>query len=227
MEFGASFIIFIAAHIVPAACGLRERMIAIMGRGRYIAAYALLSTALLLWVIWSMQRAPYVELWPPSPLLNAVPLVVMPVALALLGAAVARPNPLSISFRRAEASEAMNGVLSITRHPVLWAVLLWSASHLLANGDLVAAVLFGSMALFSVQGMVALDRRARKKLGEQVWRELARTSSALPLVALLHGRTDARINSWDLVGACAGIAVYLVMLASGHEWLIGISPTWR
>jgi uncharacterized membrane protein len=226
LEFAAAFAAFVAAHVVPAATGLRERGIAAVGSPAYTAVYSALSVALLVWLIWSAQRAPYVELWPPSPWRHAVPLVAMPVALALLGGAAVRPNPLSVSFRRSGSQSGIGGVLTITRHPILWAFLLWSASHLLANGDLVAVILFGSLTLFAIQGMFALDRRGRKKLGEREWGALASRSPAVPFVSLLRKRTPLRFGGADIAGIFAGLGIYAAMLAGGHEALFGVVPLW-
>jgi uncharacterized membrane protein len=223
LEFATAFAAFLAAHVIPAAFGLRDQMIAAVGRRMYMFGYSAISVALLAWLIWAAQRAPYIELWPPSPWRHAVPLVVMPFALMLLGAAAARANPLSVSFRKATGVPDIGGVLAITRHPILWAFLLWSASHLVANGDLVAAILFGTLALFSIQGMLALDRRSRKQRGEQEWSNLASRSPAVPFTAPLRGRVPAA----DLAGALAGLGVYAAMLADAHKWLFGVAPVWR
>ena len=222
LEFSLAFLVFLAAHVVPAVYGLRQRMIDLAGRRNYLVLYSALSAALLLWVIWAAQRAPYVELWPPAPWRHAVPLVIMPLALALFGAAIARPNPLSITFRRAHRPTEIAGVLTITRHPILWAFLLWSGSHLVANGDLVAVILFGSLTLFSVQGMFALDRRARRKLGEAEWRALAARAPLVPFARAPR----ARFARAEVFGGLAGVAVYFLMIGGVHEMLFGLSPLW-
>lgn len=128
LEFAVALAAFLAAHVIPAATNLRARAIAAMGRRKYMLVYSLLSVGLFIWVIWSAQRAPYVELWPPTGWRRAVPAVTMPFALALWGAAVTRPNALSISVRRGAGPPRIAGALAITRHPLLWAFLLWSLS---------------------------------------------------------------------------------------------------
>jgi uncharacterized membrane protein len=150
----------------------------------------------------------------------------MPVALALFGGAVVRANPLSVSFRRSGGPAEVGGVLTITRHPILWAFLLWAGSHLVANGDLVAVALFGSLALFSMQGMFALDRRSRRKLGEREWYALASRSPAVPFAAFIRDRMPLRFGGADIAGLFAGLAIYAAMLVGGHEWLFGVVPYW-
>jgi uncharacterized membrane protein len=43
------------------------------------------------------------------------------------------------------------------RHPMLTGVLVWSAAHVLVNGDLPSVVLFGSMGLWAVVQMVVIN----------------------------------------------------------------------
>lgn len=224
LEFALAFGAFLAAHVVPAASGLRERAIRRFGRRVYMAAYSVISLLLLYWLLRSAQRAPYVELWPPAPWRHTVALLTMPFVFVLLGAGLARANPLSISMVKGGA--VAQGVLAITRHPLLWAFLLWSAAHVLANGDLVAVILFGSLALFSLQGMVALDRRARRRLGIEEWKRQASSSSTVPFGAILAGRNRLSLGGRDLVGLALGLAGYLLMVAVGHEYLFGVTPYW-
>lgn len=226
LEFAVALAAFLAAHVIPAATNLRARAIAAMGRRNYLLAYSVLSVALLLWVIWAAQRAPRADLWPAAGWRLAVPVVTMPFALALLGAAVVRPNALSVSFRGGSAPPRLGGVLTITRHPMLWAFLLWSLSHLVANGDLVAVVLFGGLTAFSVAGMIALDRRARRRLGEEAWKTAAARASLLPFAALMRRRTRLDFRLADGLGAGAGLAAYAAMMWGGHEWLFGVAPAW-
>jgi len=44
------------------------------------------------------------------------------------------------------------------RHPMLTAVLLWSVSHLLANGDVPSLVLFSGLGLWSLATMALINR---------------------------------------------------------------------
>jgi uncharacterized membrane protein len=46
------------------------------------------------------------------------------------------------------------------RHPMLLAIMVWAAAHLLANGDLLALLLFGSFLAFAIYDRLSVDRRA-------------------------------------------------------------------
>ncbi|MBT8459082.1 MAG: NnrU family protein [Boseongicola sp.] len=44
------------------------------------------------------------------------------------------------------------------RHPMLTGVVVWSASHLLVNGDTASIVLFGGLAIWAVAEMILINR---------------------------------------------------------------------
>jgi uncharacterized membrane protein len=46
-----------------------------------------------------------------------------------------------------------------TRHPMLAGVKIWALAHLLANGDLLALLLFGSLLAFAVYDRISVKRR--------------------------------------------------------------------
>ncbi|RLB48674.1 MAG: hypothetical protein DRJ42_22675 [Deltaproteobacteria bacterium] len=90
-----------------------------------------------------------------------------------------------------------------------------------ANGDLASLLLFGSFASLAIAGMLHIDRRRLRELGEP-WAALVAQTSVLPFVAIIAGRTrlDARGLWWR---ALLGLASYAAMLAL-HEWEMGVSP---
>jgi uncharacterized membrane protein len=151
----------------------------------------------------------------------------MPLVCLLVAFGIAAPNPLSFggSARHAFDPDAP-GVAGIARHPLLWALALWSASHLVPNGDLAHVLLFGGFSAFSVLGMFAIDRRLRRTLGEAEWVRLARATSLIPLAALAGGRwrpSDATIDAELVLRLLAGAALYLTLLYL-HQPIIGVSP---
>ena len=130
LAFFAALTAFVGAHLVPAIPPVRARRVALLGRGPYLAAYSLVSIALLGWVILSAQRAETAPLWEPAPWQWWVPLTVMPFALWLLLAGLLEPNPLSVSLPASPAGSEPGAIVAVTRHPVLWGFLLWALSHI-------------------------------------------------------------------------------------------------
>lgn len=227
LEFAAAFAVFMGSHAVPARPGLRARLTALLGETGYLAAYVAVSLATLAWVIVAAGRAPVVVLWYTAPWMLWVPALVMPAVCLLIAFAVAAPNPLSFGGARSDRYDPEHpGIAGVARHPLLWALALWSVAHLVANGDLAHAALFGSFAAFSLAGMAAIDRRMQRRLGADTWRRLAARTSAFPLVALATGRwrPENRPSVWRLA---VGVALWLGLLAL-HPPVIGVSalPFW-
>lgn len=219
-EFALALAAFLAAHSLPRATGLRDLAIKQVGRRTYVILYSVLSVGLLAWLISAALRAPYLELWAPGAATTHAALALMLPACLLFAMAAARRNPLSIAFAQGARPSAAPGVLALTRHPILWAFALWSTAHLIANGDLVAAILFGGMGIFSLAGMAIMDRRARRTMGEAAWAEAVARLRRAELSALFTRRC--------LVEAAIGALLYAALLHL-HGPVIGVDPLalWR
>jgi uncharacterized membrane protein len=196
-------------------------VIATIGRTTYLSAYSVLSLGLLAWLILAAQRAETVLLWHPAPWQWHVPFLAMPVAAFLLIAGLAWPNPLSISLR---SGEEPGPSVALTRHPVLWGFLIWAASHVPPNGSLVAVLLFGGMAAFSILGFFLLDLKARRRMGADRWRARSAGTSSVPFSALLQGRASWRSLRPLMLPASVAVFVYAWFILQGHALLIGPDP---
>jgi uncharacterized membrane protein len=189
----------------------------------FLLLYTLLSLAALGWLIAAAGRAPYLELWPPARWRLLVPPVVMLPACLLVGLALGAPNPFSFGGAHPERFDPERpGVVGIARHPLLWALVLWAAAHLVANGDLAHGLLFGLLGLFALAGTRLLDGRRRRAWGEPAWQRLARRSSGLPLAALLAGRWWPARGELGSARLLAGLVLYLALLAA-HATVIGVT----
>lgn len=65
-EFMLALGVFMASPFLPRVCGMRETLIGKIGRRSYFAGYGIVSLVVLVWLIGSASRAPYVELWAAS-----------------------------------------------------------------------------------------------------------------------------------------------------------------
>jgi uncharacterized membrane protein len=227
IDMAVALVLFLASHTVPARPAVRARLVGVLGEPGYLAVHSIVSLLALGWLIVAAGRAPYVELWAFAPWQLWWPNLAMPLVCLLVAFGIAAPNPLSFggSARHAFDPDAP-GVAGIARHPLLWALALWSASHLVPNGDLAHVLLFGGFSAFSVLGMFAIDRRLRRTLGEAEWVRLARATSLIPLAALAGGRwrpSGATIDAELVSRLLAGAALYLTLLYL-HQPIIGVSP---
>lgn len=216
-EFVLAMAAFLLAHVIPVRPPARPFLVQYLGERGFQAIYSLLSLALLGWLIIAAARAPYVEVIPPVAALRYAPLVAMPLACWLAVAGMSVQNPLSFGgIGRADFAPDAPGILAISRHPLLLALILWSLAHLLANGGLAHVLLFGLFAGFAWLGMVLVDRRRRRELGDERWRRLSRNTPRLSLSGLRHVRV-----TWQQAGVA--VIVFAVLLAL-HEPVIGFSP---
>src|SRR5207249_3906558 len=120
----AAFLWF-AIHAFIAGSELRWVLSRRLGEVGFRGFFSVLSLASLLFLIQAYRRAGFYPLWfAPKPI-HWLPLVVMPLVLALIVGAFSVPNPTLVGAEKIlERTDAARGVLRITRHPFLWGVAL-------------------------------------------------------------------------------------------------------
>ncbi len=220
-EFIFVFLVFYASHMIPSRPVIRGRLVAVLGERPYLLLYAALSILLLAWLIEASGRAPHVTLWERAAWQNLVPLILMLPACLLAVFGIGAPGGLSLGSRTHPPFDAARpGITALTRHPLLWALLLWSSAHLAPNGDLAHVLLFGSFALTALLGMIAFDRRTQRRLGRARWREVLRVTAFIPCARGV-GASDLD-RPWLRVLLSAAIYGALLVL---HAPIIGVSPT--
>lgn len=220
-DLAAAFAAFSVSHALPARPALKARAVAVLGRAGYAVAFSLLSTALLGWLIIASGRAPYVELWAPEVWQRWLVNAVMPPVILLGCFGVGAANPFAFEGRAAGYDPARPGIAGVTRQPLLWALLLWSLAHLVANGDLAHVLMFGAFAALAAAGFVLVERR-RRAIGAVEWARLAAHTGLVPLAALVAGR-------WRPAGWPSGARALLAVAIWGvliwlHPMAIGPSP---
>ncbi len=220
LEYGLAILVFVAAHAVPPRTGIRARLTGLLGERGYLVVYSLISLLLFYWLILAAGRAPYVSLWSQARWQLWVPNIVMPVALliATCGTAVANPFSLGGSSRLVFDPDRP-GITALTRHPLLLAMVLWAAAHIVPNGDLAHLVLFGGLGTLAAFGMVLFDRRHRQRWGEARWFALARRTAFLPGSTPLPPLAQIFPPRRVLLALLIWVAVILV-----HPTLFGVSP---
>ena len=139
-------VIFIGVHLLPGFVSVRLAIIKRLGPGAYKGLFSLLSLLGLVLIVIGKYRADFQPLWQPPAWGRDAALVLLLPALVLLAAANMPSN-----------------IKRFTRHPMLWGVTLWSAGHLLANGDRAALLLFGSLGLYALLDMLSANRRGAPK----------------------------------------------------------------
>ena len=212
---------FCGSHILLSSTRLRGSLRDQLGERGFLAVYSLTSLAIFAWFVAAYSAAPTIVLWPRQRWTALVPVSVMPLATILLVAGYSTRNPTAVGMERsARADDPAPGILSVTRHPVMWAIGLWAVAHLIANGDLSAVLFFGSLAALALGGTVLIDRKKQLALGSN-WARLAELTSNVPFAALLTGRTKLRWREIGLLRVAAGLLLYAVLYLA-HPIVTGL-----
>lgn len=135
--------LFIVSHLVPAVPAMRDALATRWGTGVYRIAFSLVSTVALLMIVFGYARADRGEqLFAPVP-----------------GAEAVAPYAMTLVFILLASSRAPSHIRATVKHPLLIATLIWSALHLLANGDLRGTVLFGGLLAYALLDLPSAVRR--------------------------------------------------------------------
>lgn len=218
-------LLFLGTHLGISSTALRGRLVAVLGERGYLAAYSVLAALTLAYLIWMYAVLPrYPYLWLPSPDLYLVPKIVMPFAAILLVGGFMVRNPTAVGQEGvlkhgADPDGIARGLTRITRHPFQWAVVLWAAAHMIANGDGVSVIFFGTFLVLGLAGGLLIDRKKAAQLGAD-WEPFARVTSNVPFAAIAGGRN--RLALKELIGPIlAGLVTYVVLYLV-HPWLAGV-----
>lgn len=182
-------LLFLGAHSVRVvADGWRTRQIARLGLGPWKGLYAVASALGLVLVVWGygLARAQPVILWAPPVWTRHLAALLTAVAFVLLAAAYVPGNRIKAAIG----------------HPMVAGVKVWALAHLLANGTLAAAVLFGAFLVWAVV-LFASARRRDRTAGR---------------------RYPAGTLARDAMTVVIGLVAWTLFAFLLHAWLIGVRP---
>ena len=217
-ELALAALAFVGGHFLLSSSPVRRPLAAALGEFGFAGVYSVLAIAAFIWMLRSYGQAPYVELWPALPALRFIPLFVMPFAVLLVIGGYTQRNPTAVMQPMAGAGNPAPGILTITRHPVMWGIALWAFSHLPPNGDAASLILFGGLAVLALGGTVAIDAKRRTRDPDSFAR-LAAATSNVPFLAIREGRARlGRVQPWRLVLAAAAYLAFLM----AHPWIAGV-----
>jgi uncharacterized membrane protein len=139
-------VLFLGGHAFVPFRAARAAAIGRIGEGAYKGAFALVSVAGIVLIVYGFaayRAGGLIEVWhPPSWMRHVTAALVWP-AVILVVAAYIRGD----IYRR-------------LKHPMLAGVKLWAFAHLFANGDLGGIILFGSILAWAVFDRITLKRRS-------------------------------------------------------------------
>lgn len=204
---------FLITHFV-ASTPLRGKLVGAIGEWPYRGLYSLVAFITLGWMIWAYAGAPREPLWTG---IREVPRILVPIAFVLIACGYWRNPTMVGADQLLKSEEPARGIIRITRHPIMWGIMLWAAAHLVARGDLRAAVFFGAFLLLGLAGTLLMDRRKRSNPD---WPRFAAVTSHVPFGAIAQGRNRIvwREIGWlrPAIGLALAVLVFLV-----HPWISG------
>lgn len=220
----AAAILFLAIHFLIAGTRLRDVITGVIGERAYTGLFSLASLAAIAWLCVSYNAA---QAGGNDPIfydlghIRDAGIFIVLIAFLLGVPGLMLPNPTAVGGDAGTPAKA-RGVITITRHPFLWGVTLWSAFHLAANGDEASIILFGCFFVLALLGTLSIDAKRQRKMGGR-WQAFAAQTSNVPFAAALAGRTriDWRwILDWRVFLA---FALFVIVLF-GHLWAFKVSP---
>jgi uncharacterized membrane protein len=138
---------------------VRERLVARIGERPFQGLYSLVAFAFFVPLVWTYFAHKHAGRWlwvlERGPALRWPMYAGMVVAFVLLVASFVRPSPAAVVPGEARPE----GVYRITRHPLLMAIALFGALHLLPNSSTADVAFFGGFVAFVLVGAHHQDRR--------------------------------------------------------------------
>jgi uncharacterized membrane protein len=209
----AAWALFVFTHAVPVRPPVKPWLVARLGPAGYGVAYSALSLGVLAGLFIAAAHAPHVALWPMPAAAHWIALAAMLPAMALLSLTLGRPNPFSFGGAKNDQFDPQRPeLIGRIRHPVLAALGLWAGAHLIINGTLAHALMFGGFASFAVLGVWMIDWRKQREMGAIAWQDLRKLSQSACIT--LPPQAGLRL--------AAGVSVTCALIAS-HQWLSGVA----
>ena len=178
--------VFLGAHVFVTRRAARAALIGRIGEWPYKGLFALVSIlglALIVWGFADYRASGPIMVWSP------------PAWTRHLTVALMWPATICVT-----AAYIQGDIKRILKHPMLVGIKLWAAAHLIANGDLGAIILFGSVLAWAVYDRITLKRRS--------------DPGAPPIP--IGGRTN------DFIAVVVGTILYLALGFVFHPLVIGV-----
>ena len=174
----AANLAFVGTHFVMSH-PLRAPLVKALGAGGFQAAYSVVSFATLAWVYFAFKAAPPADL-PGSGEIGWIiaTLLTIPAMILLAGSLIGNPA-LPTPMAEAQARAAPKGVFRVTRHPMMWGIGLWAASHMILFWSTRTMVTALAMGILALVGAKLQDAKKEALMGE-AWGEWESKTSYWP-----------------------------------------------
>jgi len=174
--FVCGVILFFGAHMLPLVPVLRQGLVAQLGELPYKGLFSIVAIAGLALIVVGYGQMAVETLW-------FVP----------IWAWTTNPPLMIVAAILMVAAYMPGNVRRLTRHPMLWAVVIWGVAHLLVTGHLAAVLLFGVFIAYAAVAMVALNVKGAEF------------------------QEDPRSWLWDGLNVALGLVLYFLIVRI-HAW---------
>jgi uncharacterized membrane protein len=180
-------IAFVGTHFLLSH-PLRAPIVGRVGAGPFLGLYSLVALATFVWMALAYRAAPPQSIaWGVGEIGWAVATVVMWLASVLLvGSLIGNPAAPDPTGAKRPPTEA-RGVYAITRHPMMWAFMIWGVVHILIWPTPANSVVAGAIVVLALFGSLAQDRKKQTLMGAD-WAGWQARTSWVPFAALAGGR---------------------------------------
>lgn len=146
---------------------LRRPLVERLGERGFMGLYSLVALATFGWIIFEFGRAPHDLLWTAPEWVWTVSALLMFVASTLFVGSLTAPNPaLTMAGGVLTKHPEPQGVLRLTRHPMMWSFALWALVHAWVSGRTAVVILAAGIGFLALFGAAMQDRKKNRSLGE-------------------------------------------------------------
>jgi uncharacterized membrane protein len=197
---------------------LRAALVGKLGKTGFSVFFSLVAFACLVPALLGFRSAPAgPALWGSGPILWATCTVLMLIASILFVGSFfgnpAMPRPDADSLAHAPA----HGVFGITRHPLMWAIALWSLVHILVSPTERLIILGSAFILLALVGSMGQDHKKAVLMGEG-WKGWTSRTSFVPFGGQLSGK-KSWASAWPgWTPTFAGLALWLIITWAHPLW---------
>jgi uncharacterized membrane protein len=189
---------------------LRRPLVERVGERGFLLLYSLVAFATFAWIVVEFRAAPGDLLWVAPPWVWWLGAAMMFVAAVLFVGSLTSRNPALTGAGGLLANRPdPQGVLCITRHPMMWSFALWATVHAAVAGRGAVLILAAGIAFLSLFGAAMQDRKKAAVYGEG-WRDWQSKTSFLPF---------ARLRCWPGWTAVVGGTILFLAASWVHPRL--------
>jgi uncharacterized membrane protein len=186
-HLGLATAAFVGSHLLLSH-PLRAPLVGRVGEQGFLGLYSLVAAITLGWTIYAGTQAQALPpLWAaPIGAWHGANLAMLLVAILLVGANIGNPAAVDPTGNP-KFPEAPRGVFALTRHPLMWAIMLWAMIHAALSPTPAMLVVTGGMGLLALAGALGQDAKKARTIGAN-WRVWQAKTSFIPFGAQLSGR---------------------------------------